>query len=298
MSDSQITDFATVQERALALQLRGEGPEFDSEGRRIYWALAYRYGETDTYGTTMAPGAMSHVTVDDFRILQYHRRDEDPVGKPVALEHTDDGLWVGFVFADTERAVELQRLVDGGFLRGVSVGFTPAEPISETVKVRADGVVVFQRVDLHELSLVNTPSSRKALVDLARSVGEDPENLAELLGFEDAPAPEVEVAAGTDTDTEELASQDTDEVATDSDAPEQTGSDELRDAIDALRRLGVAEDILARVALPVAPEAQDDATDASEAVSERADEKPAVEAARPSTVDTVRLLRTLSTLRR
>lgn len=166
--------FASIAERAAAF----DTPNSDSQ-ERVYWALAYRYEEVDTYGTTMTRGAFSKVTPEDFRILEYHKKDRDPVGKPVEVRETDEGLWVGFVWADTPRATELRSLVDGGFLRGVSVGFIPVDGY-----VRDDGVIVFTEAELHELSLVNTPSSRKALIDLARDTEHpDPDQLAELLGF-------------------------------------------------------------------------------------------------------------------
>jgi HK97 family phage prohead protease len=167
--------------RTLAIEVRGENAdttiERDAEGRQIYTALAYRYNETDTYGTTLATGSMAHVTPEDFRILEYHRADRDPVGKPVSVTETDAGPEVRFVFADTQRAQELQSLVDGGFLRAVSVGFIPTDGF-----VRGDGVTVFTQADLHELSLVNTPASKGALISLARELGTEEADLTAIFG--------------------------------------------------------------------------------------------------------------------
>jgi HK97 family phage prohead protease len=180
MDDATTPDLGGLVTRTLAIDVRSagtDGPSFDDQGRQIYTALAYAYDEVDTYGTTLASGAMSHVTAEDFRILEYHRADRDPVGKPVSVEETDAGPVVRFVFADTDRAKELRHLVDGGFLRAVSVGFIPTDGY-----VRADGVTVFTRADLHELSLVNTPASKGALIELARDLGTDPEDLAGLFG--------------------------------------------------------------------------------------------------------------------
>lgn len=193
MTDDALTPSAlgSIVTRTLAIDVRGGGggdatPEVDADGRRIYTALAYQYGATDTYGTTMAPGAMAHVTADDFRILEYHRADRDPVGKPLSVTETDAGPEVRFVFADTERARELRGLVDGGFLRAVSVGFIPQDGY-----VRADGVTVFTRADLHELSLVNTPASKGALISLARDLGAPQADLEAIFGD----LPEEEPAA-------------------------------------------------------------------------------------------------------
>jgi len=185
-----------VQNRSLTIRqgLQSRGVETDAEGRKIYTALAYGYDDgtedtVDSYGTTMARGAMAHVTPEDFRILQYHQQSSDPVGKPVSVEDTPEGLLVRFVFADTERARELQGLVDGGFVRGVSVGFIPRDGYK-----RKDGTIVFTKVDLHELSLVNAPSSKKALIDLTRELGADEDEMAELYADVIRPATPVEEA--------------------------------------------------------------------------------------------------------
>ena len=171
-----------VQNRTLTIRegLQSRGVETDPEGRKVYTALAYGYDDgtpstVDSYGTTMARGAMASVTTNDFRILEYHQQSKDPVGKPISIEDTPEGPLVRFVFADTERAQQMQGLVEGGFIRGVSVGFIPRDGYK-----RKDGTVVFTRVDLHELSLVNAPSSKKALIDLTRELGADEAELAEL----------------------------------------------------------------------------------------------------------------------
>jgi HK97 family phage prohead protease len=141
----------------------------DDSGRRVYWALAYAEETPDSFNTTLARGAFNGTTVDDFRILMSHQRDADPVAKPVELEYSPDGLMVGFVFAETERAAEVEHLVAGGFYRAVSIGFIAA---AEDTYVRSDGVTVYRAAKLRELSIVNVPSSAGALIDLTRAADE------------------------------------------------------------------------------------------------------------------------------
>ena len=160
------------------------------DGKRIYSALIYNYEATDTYNTTFARGAFAHVVPEDFRVLQYHQQHLDPVGKPIAIRETHDGPEMDFVFADTLRAQELETLVAGGFIRGVSVGFIPKEAYDR----KTDGVRVFTRADLHEVSLVNTPSSKKALIDLTRELGADQRQVEELYADiirEETPSDEI-----------------------------------------------------------------------------------------------------------
>lgn len=209
--------------------------EHDELGRQVYTCLAYQYEPAvDRYGTTMQRGAMAHVQPEDFRILAYHDQRQDPVGKPISIEDTPEGPVVRWVFADTPRAQELRSLVDGGFLRAVSVGFQP-DPKATTVR---DGVTVFGRCDLLELSLVNTPASPGALIQLARDMNQDPAELRELF---------PEVAA------EEPAAEEEREV----EAEEAPAADALAAAVETLRAAGVSEEVLAQLVPVPAEEAEE-----------------------------------------
>jgi HK97 family phage prohead protease len=225
--------------------------EYDDEGRQIYMCLAYQYEPAvDRYGTTMQRGAMAHVTPEDFRILAYHDQRQDPVGKPVSVEDTPDGPVVRWVFADTPRAQELRSLVDGGFLRAVSIGFVP-DPQATAVR---DGVTVFGKADLLELSLVNTPASPGALIQLARDMNQDPAELQTIF-------PEV---------TEER-----DDAAINAAIAEAANAttfappvDELARAVETLRAAGVSEDVLAQL-VPVPAAECDTAERDAEAAGRR-----------------------------
>ena len=150
----------------------------DSDGRRIYWTLAYDSTSTDLHGTRMTADAFQgSAEALDFPIILFHNKSSFPVAKPVSVEYDERGLNVGFVFASTPEARIAEELVAGGFLRGVSVGFIPRDGYID----EEDGATVFTKADLIELSLTPTPSSRKALIDLTRSLGEDPEELAAFL---------------------------------------------------------------------------------------------------------------------
>ena len=157
-------------------------PSFDAQGRRVYWALAYDSTELDRHQTGMTPNAFSKSAGDlEFPILAFHNRESYPVGKPVDTSYDERGLSVGFIFADTEEAKTAEQLVAGGFLRGVSVGFIP----TDGYKREEDGAVIFTEADLVELSLTPTPSSRKALIDLSRSLdNKDPDDLISEFGLQ------------------------------------------------------------------------------------------------------------------
>jgi len=229
--------------RVARLDTRGYGEiDVDEEGRQIYTALAYTYDVVDTYGTTLARGAMAHVAPEDFRILEYHKSDRDPVGKPISVTETPEGPVVSFVFADTERARELQGLVDGGFLRAVSVGFIPTDGFT-----RADGVTVFTRADLHELSLVNTPASKGALISLARDMHADADQLADAFGVTVADLSDENDDRAAEVRDDGLDAADANTEALDATVQAPTDNERRDAAIAALRDLGVDDSILAQL---------------------------------------------------
>lgn len=175
------TDGTSKVERNLGVVASPSG-NVDAEGRRVYWALAYDATTLDRHNTGMTARAFSGSAESlEFPILAFHNKESYPVGKPVATSFDDRGLSVGFVFAPTEEAQMAEQLVAGGFLRGVSVGFIPTDGFRR----EEDDAVIFTEAELVELSLTPTPSSRKALVDLSRSLDNtDPEQLIEQFGLQ------------------------------------------------------------------------------------------------------------------
>lgn len=138
----------------------------DTEGRRVYTALAYDTTSLDRHGTTMTNDALK-LAPGGAPVLLFHKSDAFPVGKVIGFSAGPMGPEAQFVLhAETEEARTAQALVDAGFLRGVSVGFIP-----RTAEFREeDGAIVYTDAELVELSLTPTPSSRLALVDLKRSI--------------------------------------------------------------------------------------------------------------------------------
>lgn len=175
LDSGEIRELGQKVERSSLISEQATDHQVDGQGRRVYWALAYDATATDRHGTRMSPSAFNGTELD-FPILAFHNKESYPVGKPVDLSYDHRGLSVGFVFADTPEAQQAEQLVGGGFLRGVSVGFIPLDGYRDKDD---DKTVVFTEAELVELSLTPTPSSRKALIDLSRSLDSrpDPEDL-------------------------------------------------------------------------------------------------------------------------
>jgi HK97 family phage prohead protease len=229
----------TPTSRVTGLDERAVG-RTDDEGRRVFTALAYDINAVDTYGTTMAPGAL-RAAEGGVPLLLFHNRASFPVGKIVGWDHTDRGPEARFVFADTEEARTAEALVASGFLRGVSVGFIPSDGF-----VREDGVVVFTDAEVVEMSLTPTPSSRGALVDLQRSI-------ADLVG-----------SAGSTSDETPAAA--------DAPANPLSGETEDRDLTidEAMEKVAEAHDEYAAKVQDIAAELDADAERAATVAAERA----------------------------
>jgi len=167
------------------------GARLTDDNRRIYRALAYDITSVDRHGTTIDRAAFRPVDLDNFPLILWHTDNQFPVGRVIEWTMTEQGPVAGFVFADTAEAREAELLVATGFLNGVSIGFIGYE--AENQK----GVTVYTDVEVIELSLTPTPSSRAALVNLERSIRAwtaDTEPVA--VTEEDAPtAEETEVVA-------------------------------------------------------------------------------------------------------
>lgn len=140
------------------------GAAYDSEGRRIYRALAYDTSTIDMHNTSILNNAFREPDLSNFPVILFHDGERFPVGRIVEWTVGDSGPVAGFVFADTQEAREAELLVSTGFLNGVSIGFMGWK--SETI----NKVLTYTDVEVLELSLTPTPSSRTALINLERSI--------------------------------------------------------------------------------------------------------------------------------
>ena len=161
------------------------GAAYDSEGRRIYRALAYDTSSIDMHGTTILNNAFREPDLSNFPVILFHDGERFPVGRIVEWIVGEQGPVAGFVFADTQEAREAELLVSTGFLNGVSIGFMGWA--SETI----NKVLTYTDVEVLELSLTPTPSSRTALINLERSIA----SLTKAIEDASQEVPQVEEAA-------------------------------------------------------------------------------------------------------
>ena len=100
-------------------------------------------------------------------LLNGHKSGDvlDVVGKLVDAEETDEGLDTTWEFVPNDPTAEAAfKRVEGGFITGLSIGYTPVQHDWETTK---DGKRVrhLKEVKLHEVSLVVFPMNEDARID-------------------------------------------------------------------------------------------------------------------------------------
>lgn len=93
----------------------------------------------------------------------WQTRGELPIGTVVRSENRDDGFYVECRIANTARGDEVLELARDGVLKYFSVGFLPG-----THETR-DGVLVRTKATLREVSIVETPAYKGAVIESVRS---------------------------------------------------------------------------------------------------------------------------------
>lgn len=134
------------------------------------------FGEADLSGDLIAPGAFGDrfipARINAVRMLYQHKA-EAPIGRWTELREDRRGLFVlGEIFLDTAQGREVHRLVSGGALDGLSIGFR-----TRKASPSHDGRIL-KDIDLWEISIVTFPMSPQARITRVSAPGERlPRNL-------------------------------------------------------------------------------------------------------------------------
>ena len=146
-------------------------------GRTVVEGYAALFGVPDLSGDVILPGAFTGggklipARLARVRMLHQHAA-EAPVGRWTEIAEDARGLRVrGEVFTDTRLGRDLARLLKGGALDGLSIGF-------KTVKaVRTRTGRELRAVDLWEVSIVTFPMAPEARITRVTDGLRPPRNL-------------------------------------------------------------------------------------------------------------------------
>ena len=135
---------------------------------------------------------ISGVDLTNFtKVLWNHKMDELPIGKPHNPHPKTDEILSAIKYSPDEFSQQVKKMVDGGFLKSVSIGFFPLEkpivlPLTKEMKdsgqfYPGDSVRIFPKIDLREFSLVNFPmhpdaqmvENSFAIEDVEKELGKD-----------------------------------------------------------------------------------------------------------------------------
>lgn len=135
------------------IEWRGKSAD---DGRSIF-GIAVPYNDTITVGgyrERFERGAID--SVENVKLFYGH---EEPIGKVIRGEDTEEGFLIEARISDTPRGNEVRTLMQDGVLNKFSVGFQPVEDQRDD-----DGTVVRTRVRLREVSVVAFPAYDNASV--------------------------------------------------------------------------------------------------------------------------------------
>ena len=130
--------------------------------RAVIEGYAALFGVPDLSGDVIVRGAFSKnlipARLSRVRMLHQHAAAE-PVGRWTEIREEEGGLFVrGEVFTDTGAGHDLHRLLRGGALDGLSIGFKPVR----AVRTRTGREL--REVDLWEISIVTFPMAPGARI--------------------------------------------------------------------------------------------------------------------------------------
>jgi HK97 family phage prohead protease len=152
--------------RELNLQLRDgyEKEEGYEEKENDLYTFVVSTPEVDRYGTIIVPSGIDYTAyLNNPIVLAQHDSDKWPIGRCLGFAMNGENLEATIqIECITEEGKKLNKLINAGFVKAVSVGIIPVEYEEQTI----DGskVTVYTKSELVEFSVVSVPANRQALI--------------------------------------------------------------------------------------------------------------------------------------
>ncbi len=111
----------------------------------------------------------SAVDLENFKknpIILYQHDRMDPVGKAVAIERRDTGIWLKVLISKT--AEKVRQMIKEGILTTFSCGFRIKD-----YDIKDDGLLIYKDIEFTETSIVSVPCNTEAQFALCKSYNEN-----------------------------------------------------------------------------------------------------------------------------
>lgn len=132
----------------------------EDDGARVVQGWASTFGNTDSDGDVIAPGAFTESLKGKMPKMLWQHRSDQPVGRWVEASENAQGLYVKGVLSKTQLGNDAYELLKDGAIDGISIGFA----IQKYIIDNTNDTRVIQQVDLWEASLVTFPANTLARV--------------------------------------------------------------------------------------------------------------------------------------
>ena len=129
--------------------------------------IAVPYGQTTDLGFGVRERFEAGSAIPAADAMLFWRHDE-PIGKIIDHEQTDEGLIVRAKISETPRGNEAYTLVRDGVINKFSVGFEPVEQ-----RIEEDGTIVRTLANVREVSLVPMPAYEGAAIQEVRELASE-----------------------------------------------------------------------------------------------------------------------------
>lgn len=151
--------------RELSIEQRDgyEGGEHEEKINDIY-TFVVSTPEIDRYGTIIVPAGIDYTAyLNNPIVLAQHDSDQWPIGRCLGFAMNGENLEATIqIECITEEGEKLNKLINAGFVKAVSVGIIPVEYEEQTIDGKK--VTVYTKSELVEFSVVSVPANRQALL--------------------------------------------------------------------------------------------------------------------------------------
>lgn len=166
-----------IEQKAVArLECKFDGVA-DAEGKMTFSGYGAVFGNVDSYGDVIAPGAFAKslaghqlAGTSPMMFLNHDAFNSLPIGRWTDMSEDGYGLKVTGELLDTSMGRDTYVALKAGAITGLSIGFYP---VKYTLGTKANEPLrTLEEVEVVEVSVVGLPANGKARVQAVKSLGE------------------------------------------------------------------------------------------------------------------------------